>query len=114
MKTEYDKNETPGPSNFAKKTSWNTAIKFKVTKFNGSYFKVANISIEYLLLKYPMVNFQIPLKCLIPPTQSWMYVPMLYVPSYMFETCKFKNKNYDDMFLSWATIKPVTRVSHTR
>ena len=43
MKTLSDKSETPGPSNFAKMTSRNTATKFnsKVTKFNGSYFKVA-------------------------------------------------------------------------
>ena len=32
----------------------------------------------------------------------------------MFETYKFRNENHDDLFLSWATIKPVTKVSRAR
>ena len=29
----------------------------------------------------------------------------------MLETSKFRNENHDDLFLSWATKKPVTKVS---
>ena len=32
----------------------------------------------------------------------------------MFETYKFRNENCDDLFLAWATIKPVTKVSPAR
>ena len=34
-------------------------------------------------------------KCIIPPNQPWMSVPMLKV---MFETCKFRKENHDDVF----------------
>ena len=33
-----------------------------------------------------------------------------YSKSYMLETSKFRNENHDDLFLSWATKKPVTKV----
>ena len=32
----------------------------------------------------------------------------------MLETYKFRNENHDDLFLSWATKKPVTKVSRAR
>ena len=37
-----------------------------------------------------------------------------YVKSYMLETSKFRNENHNDLFLSWATKKPVTKVSLAR
>ena len=37
-----------------------------------------------------------------------------YVKSYMLETSAIRNENHDDLFLSWATTKPVTKVSLVR
>ena len=41
IKTQSDKNETPGPSNFAKIQQQSS--KITVTQFKGSYFKVARL-----------------------------------------------------------------------
>ena len=45
IKFQYDINETPSPSNLAKRLpKYPTAkAQIKVTKFNGSYFKVARL-----------------------------------------------------------------------
>ena len=37
-----------------------------------------------------------------------------YVKSYMLETFKFRNENHDDLYLSWETKKPETKVSLAR
>ena len=37
-----------------------------------------------------------------------------YVKSYVLETSKFRNENHGDLFLSWVTKKPVTKVSPAR
>ena len=38
----------------------------------------------------------------------------VYFKSYTLETSKFRNENPHDLFLSWATIKPVTEVSQAK
>ena len=45
MKTQSDKNETPGPSNLAKRPAeiQQRCSKIKVTKLNGSYFKFSHL-----------------------------------------------------------------------
>ena len=45
IKFQYNMNETPGPSNLAKIPSeiQQQSFRIKVTKVNGSYFKVARL-----------------------------------------------------------------------
>ena len=68
IKFLYDINETPGPSNLAKRPSeiQQQSSQIKVTKFNGSYFKVAILAAlrgscpkEALVLKAMMYRTKI-------------------------------------------------------
>ena len=52
IKFQYDTNETLGPSNLVKRPSeiQQQSSQIKVSKFNGSYFKVARLGRPYGLL----------------------------------------------------------------
>ena len=67
------------------------------------------------LLNQQTKNYQVSPKTekCVNPSDPALYV-CAYVKSYILEISKFRNENHDDLFISWATKNPVTKVSQAR